>query len=241
MFKILFYSLIFINFSIAQSQNAVNIVSSSIESYGGDRFNKARIKFDFRDKSYSIEHNNGLFEYRRNFSSDGNTIEDILNNDGFSRQVNSEKVELEEKWINAYSNSVNSVVYFALLPYKLGDDAVFLKLLGEEKLKGTIYYKVKVTFSEQSGGEDYQDIFVYWFDKEDYSMDYLAYSYETDGGGLRFREAFNFRKVNGLGFQDYNNYKANLNEFAVDELGQLFNDGKLELLSKIELKNIEVK
>ena len=38
-----------------------------------------------------------------------------------------------------------------------------------------------------------------------------TYSYiESDGIGLRFREAFNERYINGIRFVDYNNYKPKL-------------------------------
>jgi hypothetical protein len=98
-----------------------------------------------------------------------------------------------------------------------------------------------VTFRQESGGEDFEDVFVYWFATDDYSMDFLAYSYHTDGGGMRFRKAKNKRTVNGLVFQDYDNYKADPDTYNVEELDKAFENAKLELLSKIELENIEVK
>ena len=39
-----------------------------------------------------------------------------------------------------------------------------------------------------------------------FEIDYLAYNYVTDGGGVRFRSAINKRRVNGLLVQDYINY-----------------------------------
>ena len=51
-------------------------------------------------------------------------INDILNNSGFKRLIDGDEVELSAKDSAAYANSVNSVHYFALLPYNLKDDAV---------------------------------------------------------------------------------------------------------------------
>ena len=39
-------------------------------------------------------------------------------------------------------------------------------------------------------------------------MDHLAYSYETDGGGVSFRKGHNFRELNGMRFADYVNFKG---------------------------------
>ena len=72
--------------------------------------------------------------------------------------------------------------------------------------------------------------------------DYIAYSYtEPDGTGYRFREAFNERYIDGIRFVDYNNYKPQTKDVNLESLGQLFAQNELALLSKIELKNINVK
>lgn len=39
-------------------------------------------------------------------------------------------------------------------------------------------------------------------------MDFLAYEYNVNGGGVLFREAFNSRMIEGMRFQDYINYGA---------------------------------
>ena len=72
-------------------------------------------------------------------------------------------------------------------------------------------------------------------------MDYLAYSYKENDIGLRFRKAYNKREVNGLVFQDYENYKSYYYKYKVVELDEHCENGELELLSKIELENIIVK
>jgi len=99
-----------------------------------------------------------------------------------------------------------------------------------------------VTVSQEGGGEDYEDVFMYWIEAETFKAYYIAYSYiEDDGVGIRFREAYNERFINGLLFVDYNNYKSE--DATMDLLGldKAFESGSLNLLSKIELENIEVK
>ena len=145
---------------------------------------------------------------------------------------------MTEKKKRAYSNSVNSVHYFAFLPSFLNDAAVHKTYVGETTIKGKAYYKIRVTFDQEGGGDDHDDVYMYWIDKEDYSMDYLAYSFHVNGGGVRFRSAYNARNVEGITFQDYVNYKHD-KETPVENLDALYEEDKLIELSRIELKNIQ--
>ena len=155
--------------------------------------------------------------------------------------MNNKKIVVHDSMKPRYSASVNSVHYFSTLPYGLNDKAVNKELLEEVFIKNNTYFKIKVTFNQEGGGEDFEDVFVYWINKETYKVDYLAYSYQDPGEiGLRFREAFNERYVNELRFVDYKNYKPNKSNITIFELDDLFEKGQLKLLSKIELKNITV-
>lgn len=111
------------------------------------------------------------------------------------------------------------------------------------EIDGTKYHKIKVTFDAEGGGEDFEDVFYYWFDTEDYSMDYLAYSYneEDEGTGMRFRVAYNPRKVNGVTIQDYKNLKPKVKDSVpLEVIDQAYLDGKLEELSLIELEDVVI-
>jgi hypothetical protein len=192
-----------------------------------------------RDVRYELENNTGRKILKRIINNDSTTILDILKHNGFERTINGNPVIVADSMAAKYSNSINSVHYFAYLPYGLNDPAVNKKLLGETQLGDRQYYKVEVTFDEEGGGEDFDDIYIYWFNKETFKPDYLAYEFNVDGGGTRFREAFNERIINGIRFVDYNNYKASKN-ISVYELEALFKTKELELLSTIRLENIEV-
>lgn len=220
---------------------AQDIIDNSIVASGGEKFDNSIIDFDFRDKHYHAKRNNGEFELVRTFKDSIKKTTDFLTNKGFERHINNKKIEVPDSMVSRFSASVNSVHYFSVLPYGLNDKAVIKELLKETTINNTEYYKVKVTFKQDGGGEDFEDIFVYWIDKQNFKVDYLAYSYkEYDGAGLRFREAINERFVNGLRFVDYNNYKPSKTDVTVYELDNMFVNNKLALLSKIELKNINV-
>ncbi len=220
---------------------AQSIVNQAIEVHGGkSRYANLEVNYTFRDKSYYLNQNeDGRYEYHRSFEKDGQHIKDVLTNDGLVRYVNDKAIQLPDTTANKYANSVNSVHYFALLPYRLNDIAVQKEYKGKIDIKGQTYHAVKVTFSEEEGGEDFDDVFYYWFHAEKGTMDYIAYSYETDGGGVRFRSVSNVNEVKGIRFQDYINFKAPIGT-PLTELPKMYEANKLEELSNIELEQIQV-
>ncbi|MBL7872304.1 MAG: hypothetical protein JNM78_11870 [Cyclobacteriaceae bacterium] len=217
------------------------IIDKAIAASGGDKYLDAMIAFDFRDRHYVSTRKGGMYTYERITKDSINTIHDFLSNDGFKREINGTVVEVPDSMKIKYTSSVNSVVYFALLPYGLNDASVKKKFLGETQLEGKEQYVVEISFGEEGGGEDFEDVFIYWINKKDFVIDYLAYSYD-EGKGLeyRFRKAYNPRRVNGILFLDYINYQPN-GETKITTLEGLYKAGKLKELSKIELENIQVK
>ena len=71
-------------------------------------------------------------------------------------------------------------------------------------------------------------------------MDYLAYNYLTDGGGARFREAYNVRQIKGVRFADYINYEPEPETREVERFDSLYNEGKLKELSRIDTEDVVV-
>lgn len=220
---------------------AQQLVDRAISRHGGDKLEQARLSFDFRERHYTYTRRGGEFRYTREFNdSTGQEVHDELTNSGFSRMVNGSKVALPQERENAFSNSVNSVIYFALLPYGLNDPSVNKELLAPTEIEGKPYQVVKVTFNEEGGGEDFEDEFLYWFNADSNTLDYLAYSYKTEGGGVRFRKAINPREVEGIRFQDWINYKPASKNVSLEEMEALYKNGELEVLSEIKLENIQV-
>ncbi|NNK19323.1 MAG: deoxyribose-phosphate aldolase [Maribacter sp.] len=220
--------------------NAQRIVDKSIEVSGGERYKTRNISFDFRDRKYVLERIDGKRILKRILKNDTLELVDIKSNNGFERYRNGKLAQLPDSLISSYANAVNSVHYFAYLPYGLNDPAVNKEYLGEIVIKDKKYYKIKVTFNQENGGDDYDDVYLYWFNTKSFKPDYLAYEFHVNDGGLRFREAFNERTVNGIRFVDYINYKPIDENQSIDGIESLFQQGKLEVLSKIELKNISV-
>ena len=222
------------------ADKAQTIVDKAIDTHGGKAFDSFVLEFDFRDRHYTAARDNGMFEYSREFTDTTGNIRDVLSNDGFTRYRNGTVLDIPEERSQAFTRSVNSVIYFMLLPFGLNDKAVNKEWIRETIVRGEPYQLVRVTFEQTGGGEDHEDVFLYWFHSSKNTMDYFAYSYNTDGGGLRLREAINPRRVGGILVQDYINYKPKDETIALDSLMPMFLDGKLDKLSEIKLENVTV-
>jgi len=214
-------------------------IADARKAHGSNLLEQSTLEFDFRDYHYKMTREGGMYRYERMFTdTSGRQIHDILTNRDFTRTINGEPVVLSAKDESAYSNSVNSVLYFATLPYSLADPAVQSEYLGEVTIHDTTYHKVKITFQEDGGGKDHEDQFVYWIRANDHFIDYLAYNYQTEGGGARFRVAYNERTIDGVRFADYKNLKPIPNTLAVETFDSLYQAGQLEQVSVIETANV---
>jgi hypothetical protein len=224
--------------TVAKSQ-VQEIIDNAITFHGMEDLDNSSFSLTFRKMDYTYVNQEGRYEYTRTQTdSASRVIFDAMDNDGLVRLIDGDTADITEERRAAYTRSVNSVIYFFRLPFGLNDLAVNKTLMGEKEIKGKTYFEVKVTFGEEKGGEDFDDVFLYWFDKEDYSMDYLAYLYHTDGGGMRFREAINPRRVNGILIQDYVNLKPDDEGIDIMSLGDLYQGGELTVLSEINNEKV---
>jgi hypothetical protein len=235
--KLILFSIVIIGLASCKDK-ATSIVEKSIEVHGGKKYDSFIAEFDFRKFHVKLMHENGKFQYER-ISKDtaNNEIWDIVNNEGFLRIINGNQVKLSAKDVTKYTNAVNSVAYFVLLPYKLRDKAVNLEYLGEMLIENKKYDKIKVWFDKEGGGNDFEDIYCYWFNQETHTLDYIAYA----NGGPRFRKVKNRQTVGGIVFQDYENFAITDTTISTSDYDKAFLAGKDSLLSVIEQKNIVVK
>lgn len=219
---------------------AQEIIDKSIEVSGVDKISNSTLSFDFRDMHYVANRRDGIFRLIRIKKTEEGTREDILSNNGFKRLLNAHQIIVPDSMAVKYSESINSVHYFSVLPYGLNDGAVIKKLLEEKTIKGKDFYKIQISFRKEGGGIDYDDVFIYWIGKKDFKIGYLAYTYHVNGGGIRFREVSKEHLVNGVRFTNQNNYKPSNLDVELSTLDQLFENNQLKKVSEINLKNIEI-
>ncbi len=228
--------LITLLYSCSSETDPQRIINKSISYYKMDKLLNSTLEFKFRTADFKVMQKDGNFKYERRFTDSTGNVHDILDNTGFKRILNGTELKLEEKDYLKYSESLNAVIYFLQLPLKLNDPAVIKKYIGETSIKGKKYHKIEISFDQSKGGADHNDVYYYWFDTEDYSMDHFAYS----AGGNRFREVLRTQEAGGVIFQDYINYQMPSDDSltTVFKYDSLFEAGKLRELSRIELKNI---
>lgn len=225
------------------SKDPQKIIDKAIAAHGGQLFEGHTVTFDFRNKHYLVQRKAEGYTYIRSFEDDSlGLVKDVLtNSSNLERYVNDTLLSLDKEWQFRYANSVNSVLYFFQLPYGLNDEAVVKKYLGQKVINQKLYEKVQVTFQQENGGKDFEDVFVYWINAETNTLDFLGYSYLTDGGGVRFRQAVNRKNIKDMVFQDYINFKPQNKDIPVQSLDQAFIEASLIELSMIENENIKVK
>lgn len=219
--------------------SADQIIQKAIERHGGDKYNNMEVDFDFRNRHFRAKISDGQYVYERTFRGKDGLVTDVWSNDKFKRMIDQKEVKLDRENLRSNRTATNSVIYFALLPFKLNDPVVNRQLMRSVKIKDKSYYKVEMTYDQNGGGEDFEDVYVYWISKESFTIDYLAYSFNINGGGVRFREAYNQREIEGIRFQDYRNYTID-KDFPAQELDYAFETNQLKLLSEIALENIKV-
>lgn len=217
------------------------VISNSIKHYGGD-FQEKIIEFDFREKHYKANFNSNENSMTRSYSRNDSIFVDSTNGSLAISRINNTEINHNAKKSQSITNAINSVFYFALLPSKLADPAVVANYKGKVKMNSRTYYQVAVQFNQEGGGEDFQDKFFYWFNSETMDLSFLAYSYETNNGGIRFRSIEQQHKLeNGYIFQDYINYKTDSLTISLEQLLPMFMDSSLTELSRIRVENVIVR
>ncbi len=226
--------------SCSAYQAPQQIIQESANFHGLPNFINSEISFHFRGADYSQKSIDGRFVFTKHFIQNDSTFVDSLKNTGFSRYINGEAVALSTEYADKRAAALNSVIYFASLPFRFLDNAVLAENLGVEKIQGEELFKIRITFKEENGGEDFDDVFIVWISKENYRLVYVAYEYHVNGGGMRFRKAKTYHRVNGITLISYENYKPKA-KISLTDIGMAFGHGELEFVSDILLENIQVK
>jgi hypothetical protein len=225
----------------APEDPTARVIGEAIERHGGEVFRDMDVSFTFRGARFRVVQDGGLFRYERRYVGPrGEVVEESLSNEGAHRLVDGSPIPLDQADQARVETAVNSVVYFGFLPFRLQDPAVVLRDLGEVTVHDRPYRKVEVTFREEGGGDDWEDRFVYWFHRDDRTLDYLAYRYHRDGGGTRFRRAVNRREVGGLLLQDYENYTGIQEVGDIADYDRLMERGLLRLVSVVGMEDLVV-
>lgn len=222
------------------------VIDSARAAHGSSVLDRATITFEFRGESFRLRHDDGQFHYRRTFTDSlDRSVTEGLTNEGPYRVIDGDTTTLDSDGRTTVDTNVNSVAYFALLPAPLNDPAVQPSYRGRDTIDGAPYHRVQVTFQQEEGGQDWEDVFVYWFHTDTYAMDYLAYAFglgPEEETGTRFREAYNVRRSSGVRFADYYNYTADtLSPDQMHRYPDLRSRDTLREVSRVTLDSVKVR
>ncbi len=183
--------------------------------HGSALLDGAEVRFSFRGTPFVLRVGDDFRYARMLVDSLGRTVEEVVDNAGTHRFVDGTEAELAPDEARRVHTAVNSVAYFALLPWPLTDPAVRARLLTPDRVAGEDYDRVAVTFAREGGGPDFDDRYVYWLRQTDGQIGHFAYTYEPTPGdtsraetGTRFRVPIRTRRVDGVLFQDWRNLTA---------------------------------
>lgn len=220
------------------------IVDQAIAFHGGDLYRSTETELDVCSLS-------GCFHVRARIDGDAYEYE-VEGGRGRSRRRvlwSNERLEVyqkdklvalaadeEQRW----KDWVMARVYFPFLPYRLNDPSVFKEDQGLETWDGRDLQRVKVTFSPGSS-TDASDEYVYWLDPESGRVEQFAYSFKGRPGGLRFRQAQNYRRVGGILFFDQTNLGVEGDGLTVEEITPSFVAERMKEVSVVTFKDIEVR
>ena len=228
----------------AEPQPRLAIVDRAIEHHGGEIYRHSETELDLCSKSgcyhivsrvdgdrwaYTVSGKSGGAQQRVHATYDTLSV----SRNGVERTVKTGEEQRLRDWAMAR-------VYFGFLPYRLNDPSVYKQDLGLVDWDGRRLHKVKVTF--QAGtSTDASDEYMYWFDPETARLEYLAYSYDNNGGGLRFRRAVKHRRVGGLLFFDQENLGADGPGLSVDAIDAAYVRESMRHVSTVRLESIQVR
>jgi len=228
----------------AEDANTVPpIVERSIEHHGGDLYRHSTTEMRLCSKS-------GCFDLRVAMDGDrydltvagevrGGELRVRSTNDGVSAWRDGEPVAVAPEEEQGYRDFVMARVYFPFLPFRLADPSVRHQDLGVVDWEGKRLHKVKVTFAPGSS-TDASDEYVYWLDPETGRVEQLAYSYEGNPGGLRFRRAVDHRRVGGILFFDQENLGVEGKGLTVDAIDPKMVAKKMRHVSTVRLEEVRV-
>lgn len=220
------------------NNQTVEPVDSLLDSVYHAHGELGNYRFVFRDDQYSFQFNEGNYIYSKSSNKSGKLLRDTLTNNGFVRYADGARLVLSKEEEAKYAESLNSVIYFVCLPLKLKDPAANKTKLDDCIINESVYSTIRVHFDEEGGGTDFDDVFYYWINQNTNQVDFIAYKYSTNGGGVRFRSAFNSRMIGKMRFQDYLNYEAPIGK-PLAELPLLFEKDSLKILSEIITESVE--
>lgn len=224
--------------TVSSADEVQAVIDEAIRHHGGALYESSEVSLSISSLSGTFaltsRVDGGLFDHRveRGEGAEAHLVR--VTNDGVSVIRDGEESLVTGEDAERLQRFVFARVYFPFLPYRLNDPGVRKADQGLESWDGRQLRRVKVTFDSGDGDE-----YAFWFDPATGRLEQLAYSFQTGKGGLRFRRAFNHRRVGGILFHDAENFGMSGKGLNVDYVTPEA-VGSMDHISTIELRDIRV-
>lgn len=221
------------------------IIDQAFKAHGSKVFDQSIIEFRIGKRNYKSTRENGEYRYERFWDSLGVTLHDDLTRRGITRHFDQTQALLDTKKIDELSSSIRNLFFLFSIPFGLNEPQIIKEYLGEVILVEKPYHKIRISFKLNPNDRTiYDNEFVLWIHKTRFTIDYLSFKLsEPNDKSLRFRQAVNPRKVEGLLIQDFKEFKPIQDsiEIAPADLDQAWIGKQLQEWSGIKLEQVKIR
>ena len=184
------------------------VLDHTIAYHGGEQYYDADLSFMSRNRTYKARFDSTGFRYERRLRMMDQEAVDVVDQNGFSRAVDRERIRMAPGDREESSFSLGQVVLFAFFPHFLRDSMVEANYLGTYRFKpeGKAYYRVGFHFRKYWAGFSAEEEYLCLIDTSTFALAYIAYSFQRNGGGSRLLEVSGLIEEGGIRLPVYNSY-----------------------------------
>ena len=228
------------NKSITSEISANELLQKTIDAHGGEQLLKdSFIEFKIDKTSFSLQYDTGRANFKqiRQLDSDTHTLSYKYGN---IQYFINDSLQSEESYSKRMAEiSLFGFLYTFSIPFNLTANDVIISKQANVTIRQKEYYTLDVQFTKIPDLPE--DHFLLYIDIDSYEIGYVALQHDLSGSKPQFRRMIQPRKIKGILFQDYINYKPKEKFVPLDQLLNLYEDQELVQVSLIENKNIKNK
>lgn len=205
------------------------VLDRTLAYHGGALYYDADLSFAARNRTYKARFDSIGFRYERRLRMMNQAAVDIVDQNGFRREVDGERIRMAPGDRDESAFSLGQVVLFAFFPHFLRDSMVDAHYLGTYRFKpeGKMYYRVGFHFRQYWAGFSTEEEYLCLVDTSTFALAYIAYSFKRNGGGLRLLEVSGLIEDGGVHLLNYNSYVPESTEPYLPLLLDKYSKGEL--------------
>jgi len=195
------------------------IIEEAIRVSGYKDHGTFKAEFDIEDTHYIVTQSKESFSYERIFKDSILTIHDILNNKGFMRMADTLTEILPESEARLLSSSLDSTVFFALIPKCLVDAAFIKNYLGQDSFQSQLFDLFEIKSSVESAKQS--SIYCRLWIDADHRIRFIQNFTCNSDPSNNLTEISAYQNVMGIQIPEFITYQMVNNSAGSDDLDPL--------------------